>query len=68
MNRFYAMEAVLSERSDPENAAVLAMLQEASVAIDGLLRSALVTADAAAVDLSEASQAVHRALIALSAA
>lgn len=62
------MEAVLSEHMIPENVALMAMLREASLTIDGLLHTALASEDAAAVDLSEASQAVHRALIALSAA
>ena len=46
---------------------MLALLQEASLTLDGLLESALANSDAAVVDLGEASQAVHRALIALTA-
>jgi hypothetical protein len=42
-----------------------ASLRDASLTLDGLLDSALADSDAAAIHLSEASQAVHRALIAL---
>jgi anti-anti-sigma regulatory factor len=44
---------------------LLRLLRETSLSLDGLLHSALARSDAVAVDLTEASQAVHRALVTL---
>jgi len=43
--------------------AVWLLLKEASLTIDGLLQTALCNSEATAVDLTDASQAVHRAMI-----
>ena len=64
MNPFDALEATPPMTNGSERS-LLALLQEASLTLDGLLESALANSDAAVVDLGEASQAVHRALIAL---
>jgi hypothetical protein len=44
---------------------LLTFLRDASLTLDGLLDPALAESDTAAMDLGEASQAVHRPLIAL---
>jgi hypothetical protein len=58
------LEASVSPTSLPQQKAILlALLRDASLTIDGLLHSELSTSDTAAVDLTEASQAIHRELI-----
>ena len=66
MNRFDALDASLPI-TDIREDALLGLLREASLTLDGMLESALANSDTTVVDLGEASQAVHRALIALTA-
>jgi hypothetical protein len=67
VNRFGAIEADLVKISVSQRQVLLALLRDASLTLDGLLDSALADSDTAAMDLGEASQALHRALIALAA-
>ncbi len=66
MNRFDALDASLPI-TDIREDTLVGLLREASLALDGMLESALANSDTTVVDLGEASQAVHRALVALTA-
>ncbi len=67
MNRFSALEASLASEpvpiTDLEWRGLVAVVRDASLAIDTLWRTALAEGkDFTAAELREASQAVHRAL------
>jgi hypothetical protein len=61
--RFDAPELDGVDAGIPSHHAVLLLLKEASLTIDALLQTALYNSESTAVDLTDASQAVHRAMI-----
>jgi hypothetical protein len=67
MNATASRQSVLSAAgSDPNRVTLVSILRDASRAVDGLWRAAMVDGSGeVAMKLGEASQGIHRALIAL---